>query len=249
MAIDLAGKRCFVTAAGQGIGRAIAVAMQQAGGDVLASDRDAALLEQLRVATGIETVVLDVTDGEAIDALGDRLARVDVLAQVAGYVHDGTVLDVTDDVYDFSFDLNVRSAFRMTQAVLPGMRERGSGSIVFMSSVVSSLKGAPRRCVYGATKAALIGLSRSIAADFVTDGIRSNCICPGTVETPSWHGRVDAQAQGADRDAVVAGFVARQPMGRLGTPEEIADLAVYLASDAAAFVTGQAIAIDGGWTV
>lgn len=247
MTIDLAGKRCFVTAAGQGIGRAIAVAMQQAGGDVLASDRDPALLEQLHVATGIETVALDVTDAAAIEELGDRLGQVDVLAQVAGYVHDGTILDVTDDVYDFSFDLNVRSAFRIAQAVLPGMRERRSGSIVFMASVVSSLKAAPRRCIYGATKAAVLGLSRSIAADFVTEGIRSNCICPGTVETPSWHGRVDAQ--GGDRDAVVAAFVARQPMGRLGTPEEIADLAVYLSSDAAAFVTGQAIAIDGGWTV
>lgn len=247
MTIDLAGKRCFVTAAGQGIGRAIAVAMQQAGGEVLASDRDAALLEQLHVATGIETVALDVTDGTAIAEIADRLTQIDVLAQVAGYVHDGTVLDVTDDVYDFSFDLNVRSAIRMAQAVLPGMRERGSGSMVFMASVVSSMKGAPRRCVYGASKAALIGLSKSIAADFVTDGIRSNCICPGTVETPSWHGRVDAQ--GGDRDAVVAAFIARQPMGRLGTPEEIADLAVYLASDAAGFVTGQSIAIDGGWTV
>jgi 2-keto-3-deoxy-L-fuconate dehydrogenase len=247
MTIDLAGKRCFVTAAGQGIGRAIAIAMQQAGGEVLASDRDSALLEQLRVATGIETVALDVTAGEAIEEIADRLRGVDVLAHVAGYVHDGTLLEVTDDVYDFSFDLNVRSAFRMAQAVLPGMRERRSGSIVFMSSVVSSMKGAPRRCVYGATKAALIGLSKSIAADYVTEGIRSNCICPGTVETPSWHGRVDAQ--GGDREAVVAAFVSRQPMGRLGTPEEVADLAVYLASDAAAFVTGQSIAIDGGWTV
>lgn len=247
MTIELAGKRCFVTAAGQGIGRAIAVAAQQAGADVLASDRDGALLQQLHAGTDIETVQLDVTDAEAIEALGDRLSQVDVLLHVAGYVHDGTVLDVTDDVYDFSFDLNVRSAFRMTQAVLPGMRDRGAGSIVLMSSVVGSLKGAPRRCVYGATKAALVGLSKSIAADFVTEGIRANCICPGTVETPSWHGRVDAQ--GGDRDAVVAAFVARQPMGRVGTAEEIADLAVYLASDAAAFVTGQAIAIDGGWTL
>ena len=179
------------------------------------------------------------------------LSEVDVLAQVAGYVHDGTIMDVTDEVFDASFDLNVRSAFHMSQAVLPGMRRRGSGSIVLMSSVVSSIKGAPRRCVYGTTKAALIGLAKSIAADYVTDGIRANCICPGTVETPSWHGRVDAQsaAQAAERDDVVAAFVTRQPMGRLGRPDEIADLAVYLSSDAAAFVSGQAIAIDGGWTI
>lgn len=247
MTIDLQGKRCFVTAAGQGIGRAIAEAYQAAGATVLASDRDQALLDALHHDTGIDTVQLDVTDPAAIAALGDRLSQIDVLAQVAGYVHDGTVLDVTDDAYDFSFELNVRSAFRMAQAVLPGMRERQQGSLVFMSSVVSSLKGAPRRCVYGATKAALIGLSKSIAADYVTEGIRANCICPGTVETPSWHGRVDAQ--GGDRAQVVANFVARQPMGRLGRAVEIADLAVYLASDSAAFVTGQAIAIDGGWTI
>lgn len=250
MTIDLTGKRCFVTAAGQGIGRAIAVAYQAAGASVLASDRDQALLDALHHDTGIETVQLDVTDPIAIAELADRLADVDVLAHVAGYVHDGTVLDVTDDVYDFSFDLNVRSAFRLTQAVLPGMRERKRGSIVYMASVAGSMKGAPRRCVYGATKAAVIGFAKSVAADFVTEGIRANCICPGTVETPSWHERVDAaaDAQGGDRDQVVANFVARQPMGRLGRPEEIADLAVYLGSDASAFVTGQAIAIDGGWS-
>jgi 2-keto-3-deoxy-L-fuconate dehydrogenase len=247
MTIDLKDKRCFVSAAGQGIGRAIAIALHDAGGNVLASDRDADLLDVLHAETGIETVPLDVTDAGAIRALGHRLSQVDVLCQVAGFVHDGTLLDVTDDVYDFSFDLNVRSAFRMAQAVIPGMRERQHGSIIFMSSVVSSLKGAPRRCVYGATKAALIGLAKSIAVDYVTEGIRSNCICPGTVETPSWHGRVEAQ--GGDPEAVRAAFRARQPMGRLGTPEEIAALALYLASDAASFVTGQAIAIDGGWTI
>ena len=247
MPTELQGKRCFVNAAGQGIGRAIAIALHDAGGEVLASDRDQSLLDALRADTGIETVQLDVTDGAAIAALGDRLSQADVLCQVAGFVHDGTLLDVDDAAYDFSFELNVRSAFRMAQAVIPGMRERRNGSIIIVSSVVSSIKGAPRRCVYGATKAALLGLSKSIAADYVTEGIRSNCICPGTVETPSWHGRVEAQ--GGDLEAVRAAFVARQPMGRLGTPDEIAGLARYLASDAAAFVTGQAIAIDGGWTI
>jgi 2-keto-3-deoxy-L-fuconate dehydrogenase len=247
MAIELQGKRCFVTAAGQGIGRAVAVAMRDAGASVIASDVSDTALEALRVETGVDTVRLDVTDPAAVFAMSDVLSEVDVLAQVAGYVHDGTVLDVTDEAFDFSVDLNVRSAFHLVQAVLPGMCRRGGGSIVLMSSVASSLKGAPRRCIYGVTKAALIGLTKSIAVDYVTEGIRANAICPGTVETPSWHQRVDAQ--GGDRAQVVADFVARQPMGRLGRPEEIADLAVYLASDAAAFVTGQAIAIDGGWTV
>ncbi len=247
MTIDLQGKRCFVTAAGQGIGRAIAVAMQQAGAAVIASDVSHELLDALHAETGVDTLQLDVTDPVAIFNASEVLREVDVLAQVAGYVHDGTVLDITDEAYDFSFELNVRSAIRMTQAVLPSMQRRKQGSIILMSSVASSIKGVPRRCVYGTTKAALIGLAKSIAVDFVTDGIRANCICPGTVETPSWHQRVDAQ--GGDRDRVVADFVARQPMGRLGRPEEIADLAVYLASDAATFVTGQALAIDGGWSL
>jgi 2-keto-3-deoxy-L-fuconate dehydrogenase len=247
MTTELQGKRCFVNAAGQGIGRAIATALHDAGGEVLASDRDQSLLDALHADTGIETVQLDVTDAAAIAALGDRLSQVDVLCQVAGFVHDGTLLDVDDAAYDFSFALNVRSAFRMAQAVVPGMRERRHGSIIIVSSVVSSIKGAPRRCVYGATKAALLGLSKSIAADYVTEGIRSNCICPGTVETPSWHGRVEAQ--GGDLDAVRAAFVARQPMGRLGTAEEIAAIALYLAADESAYTTGQVFVVDGGITI
>ena len=240
-------KRCFVTAAGQGIGRAIAIALSEAGHQVVATDVNEELLGSLNAEHGIETGALDVTSADAIEAFAEQLASTDTLVHCAGFVHHGTVLDVSDDDYDFSFDLNVRPAFRLSQAVLPGMIERKGGSLIFISSVASSLKGVPNRAAYGATKAALIGLSKSIAADFVQDGVRSNCICPGTVETPSLGQRI--QDAGPDVDKQRQAFIDRQPMGRLGRPDEIAGLAVYLTGDNAEFMTGQAIALDGGFTI
>ena len=240
-------KRCFVTAAGQGIGRAIAIGLSEAGHEVVATDLNEGLLRSLHDEHGIEIGVLDVTNVSAIAAFSERLGSTNTLIHCAGFVHHGTVLDVTDDDYDFSFDLNVRPAFRMSQAVLPGMIERGNGSVIFISSVASSLKGIPNRAAYGSSKAALIGLSKSIAVDFVHDGVRSNCICPGTVETPSLEQRIEDG--GPDVDKQRQAFVERQPMGRLGQPSEIAALAVYLAGDSAEFITGQAIAIDGGISI
>ncbi|MEO6571749.1 MAG: SDR family oxidoreductase [Ilumatobacteraceae bacterium] len=240
-------KRCFVTAAGQGIGRAIAIGLSEAGHKVVATDLNEELLGTLDDEHGIETGVLDVTSPDAIATFSEQLNNTDTLVHCAGFVHHGTVLDVSDDDYDFSFALNVRPAFRLSQAVLPGMIERKSGSLIFISSIASSLKGLPNRAVYGATKATLIGLSKSIAADFVGDGIRSNCICPGTVETPSLGERI--KDAGPDVIQQRQAFIDRQPMGRLGQPDEIAGLAVYLAGDNAEFMTGQAIALDGGFTI
>lgn len=240
-------KTCFVNAAGQGIGRAIAIGLSKEGHKVFATDLRGDLLADLRDTYGIETAQLDVTDPTAIADLQDPLSQADMLFHCAGFVHSGTVLDVSDADFDFSFDLNVRAAFRMTQAVLPGMLERQSGSLVFIASVASSMMGVPNRAVYGASKAAILGLSKSIAADFVQQGIRSNCICPGTVETPSLGERIEKS--GPDVAAQRSAFIARQPMGRLGTPEEIAALAVFLADPNAGFITGQALAIDGGWTI
>ena len=244
---DLATKRCLVTAAGQGIGRATALALRDAGAGVIASDINADLLATLAAEPGITTAQLDVTSEASLDQNAGIFGDIDVLCHCAGVVHDGTVLDVDRAAFDFSFDLNVRAAFRLSQLVLPGMIGRGAGSLIFVASVAGTIKGVPRRAVYGASKAAVQGLSKSIAADFVTNGIRSNCICPGTVETPSLAQRIDAR--GGDYAREHAAFVARQPMGRLGQPDEIAALAVFLASDRAAFITGQAIAIDGGWTI
>ncbi|MDH3707602.1 MAG: SDR family oxidoreductase, partial [Acidimicrobiia bacterium] len=195
---------------------------------------------------GVEARVLDVTDDVAVAALADELGAVDVLFNCAGFVHHGTVLDCEPDEWAFSFDLNVTSMYRMIRAFLPAMIGAGGGSIINMSSVVSSVKGAANRCVYGATKAAVIGLTKSVAVDFVGQGIRCNAICPGTVQTPSLDERI--AAQGDDVGTVRAAFVARQPMGRLGTPDEIAGLAAYLASDDASFTTGQIHVIDGGWS-
>ncbi|MFW2381745.1 MAG: SDR family oxidoreductase [Acidimicrobiales bacterium] len=240
-------KRCFVTAAGQGIGRAIAIGLSEAGHEVVATDLDENLLLGLNDEHGIETGALDVTSAAAIATFAEQLAGTDTLVHCAGYVHHGTVLDVSDDDYDFSFDLNARPAFRLSQAVLPGMIERGNGSLIFISSIASSLKGLPNRAAYGASKASLIGLAKSIAADFVRDGVRANCICPGTVETPSLGQRIEAAGPDVDRQRQA--FIDRQPMGRLGQPSEIAGLAVYLAGDNAEFMTGQAIAIDGGFTI
>jgi 2-keto-3-deoxy-L-fuconate dehydrogenase len=245
----LAGKRALITAAAQGIGRATALAFAAAGAQVIATDRDAAKLADL-AAPGITVAPLDVLDPAAITATVAAAGRIDVLFNCAGFVHQNTVLTATDAEWDFAFDLNVRAMWRMVKAVLPGMLEQGGGAIVNMSSACSSIKGAPNRFVYGTTKAAVIGLTKSVATEYVTKGIRCNAICPGTVDTPSLGERIAANATAAGGlDAARAAFVARQAMGRLATAEEMAALAVYLAADESAFVTGQAIVIDGGWTL
>ena len=246
----LAGKTALVTAAGQGIGRATALAFAREGARVIATDINAVLLQSLAAESGCTTHRLDVTDGAAISAAALELGAIDVLFNGAGFVHAGTVLDCTEEEWAFGFELNVRSQFRMIKAFLPGMLGRGGGAIINMASVASSIKGAPNRFVYGATKAAVIGLTKAVAADFVAKGIRCNAICPGTVESPSLRERIaaGAQASGQSLAQVEASYIARQPMGRLGRSEEIAALAVYLASDDAAFTTGTAQIVDGGWS-
>ncbi len=244
MADRLKGKTAIVTAAGQGMGRAAALAMAREGARVIATDIDGAKLADLE-SEAITTAVLDVTDAAAVTAFAAGCPVPQVLFNCAGYVHNGSILDCEEDAWDFSFTLNVKSMYRMTRAFLPGMLEAGSGSIINMASVVSSMIGAPNRFVYGTTKAAVIGLTRSVAADFVTRGIRCNAICPGTIESPSLEGRMRALG---DYDTARAAFIARQPMGRLGTAGEVAELVVFLASDDAAFMTGQAVVIDGGWS-
>ncbi|MEH6390996.1 MAG: SDR family oxidoreductase [Sulfitobacter sp.] len=241
----LNGKRVLVTAAGQGIGRASALAMAAEGAQVFATDVNSAALEILQ---GVESFALDVRD-EASVKDGVARAAPDVLFNCAGFVHHGSVLDATDDEWDFAFDLNVRSMLRTIRAALPGMLAKGRGSIINMSSACSSVIGAPNRFIYGTTKAAVIGLTKSVAVDYVAKGIRCNCICPGTVESPSWHDRVDALGkQLGNREQALQQFVARQPMGRVATAEEIAALVVYLASDESAFTTGHPHIIDGGWS-
>ncbi len=241
---SLQNKQVLVTAAGQGIGRASALAFARAGAKVLATDVNETALASLAGEPGIATKRLDVLDDEAVRTVVADLGDVDVLFNCAGFVHSGSVLDMPDSDLDFAFDLNVRAMIRTIRAVLPGMIARGGGSIINMASVASSVKGVPNRCAYTVTKAAVIGLTKSVAADYVTQGIRCNAICPGTVESPSLQDRMRAQG---DYDAARAAFIARQPMSRLGTPEEIADLAVYLAC--ATYTSGQAYAIDGGWTI
>lgn len=241
----LTGKRALVTAAGQGIGRASALAMAAEGAQVFATDVNEAALETLG---GVEAFVMDVRDTDSVRA-GVARAQPDVLFNCAGFVHHGSVLDVTDADWDFAFDLNVRSMLRTMQAALPGMLERGTGSIINMSSALSSIIGAPNRFIYGTTKAAVIGMTKSVAVEYIKQGIRCNCICPGTVESPSWHDRVTALGKEmGSYDAAMEAFVARQPMGRVATAEEIAALVVYLASDESAFTTGQPHIIDGGWS-
>ncbi len=240
----LQNKTCLVTAAGQGIGRATAIAMFQEGGQVIATDINEAALAEL-AGHGFETAVLDVRDPAAIAALRDRIGGTDVLFNCAGFVDHGTILDCDEEKWAFSLDLNMTAMYRMMRAFLPGMIAKGSGSIINMASVVSSIVAAPNRFVYGATKAAVIGMTKAVAADFITQGVRVNAICPGTVESPSLHDRMRAMG---DFDEAHAAFVARQPMGRLGRPEEIAALAVYLASDESSFTTGTAQVIDGGWS-
>ncbi|HLZ98698.1 MAG TPA: SDR family oxidoreductase [Steroidobacteraceae bacterium] len=238
----LRGKTALVTAAGQGIGRAAAELFASEGAAVLATDINVALLANL---AGCRSRRLDVTDPAEISAAISEIGPLDILFNCAGYVHSGTILDCDELAWKSSLDINVTSMYRLIAAVLPGMLERGRGSIINMSSVAGSIKGVPNRFVYGVTKAAVIGLTKSIAADFVARGIRCNAICPGTVDTPSLHERLRATG---DFDAARAAFTARQPMGRLGRPEEIASLALYLASDDSAFVTGQCHIIDGGWS-
>src|SRR5262245_2260117 len=243
VAMRLQGKVAVATAAAQGIGRATAEAFAREGATAFAL-----AINELRSAEPRgehrRGRRLDVLSAAAVSAFAKEVGTIDILFNCAGFVHAGTILDATEDQFAFAMDLNVRSMFRLIRAFLPGMLAQGRGSIINVASVVSSVKGAPNRCVYGVSKAAVIGLTKSVAADYVTQGIRCNAICPGTVQSPSLDDRMRALG---DYDTARAAFVARQPMGRLGTPEEIAALAVYLASDEAQFTTGQAHIIDGGW--
>ena len=245
MSARLAGKRALVTAAAAGIGRAIALTFAAQGADVLATDIDEAGLSTLAESQTLRTRVLNVTDPADIQALFADEPAFDILVNAAGRVDGGTILECTDVVWDLAFDLNVRSMHRMTAAALPGMLAQGRGSIVNIGSVASSLKGVTNRYVYSTTKAAVIGLTKAVAMDFVGRGIRCNVICPGTVDTPSLEGRIAASA---DPEAARRDFVARQPMGRFGTAQEIANLALYLASDEAAFTSGAVHVIDGAWS-
>jgi 2-keto-3-deoxy-L-fuconate dehydrogenase len=255
MSERLAGKKALVTAAGQGIGRAVAEAFAREGAQVVATDINAQTLAELAKLPGIEARQLDVTDAKAIGTLAAQLGAVQVLFNGAGFVHAGSVLECDEADWDFAFDLNVRSMYRLIRALLPAMlahhqQGQGSASIINVASAASSIKGVPNRFVYATSKAAVIGLTKSVAADFMARGIRCNAICPGTIESPSLRQRIEAQAKasGQTLQQVEAAFVARQPMGRLGTPNEIAALAVYLASDESAFTTGTSQVIDGGWS-
>ena len=250
MAGRLEGKTAFVTAAGQGIGRGVALAYAAEGARVFATDINEETLATLpdEAKGDLTAFRMDVRDAEAVKA-GITRADPDILFNAAGFVHHGTILDASDEEWEFAFDLNVQSMFRTIRVALPGMLERGSGSIINMSSALSSIIGAPNRFVYGASKAAVLGLTKSVARDYITTGVRCNAICPGTIESPSLQDRMRAlgETMGGYEKAKEA-FVARQPMGRIGTVEEVAALAVYLASDESAFTTGQSHVIDGGWS-
>ena len=243
--MNLANKRVLITAAAQGIGRASVLAFRDAGAQVIATDLN---IEALQDIHGIQTLSLDVTRASDIDAISQQVGNVDVLFNCAGYVHSGAVLDCDEQAWQFSFDLNVTAMYRMIRAFLPGMLSNGGGSIINMASVASSVKGVPNRFAYTASKAAVIGLTKSVAADYVRQGIRCNAICPGTVDSPSLRQRIAQQAleQGRSEAEVYQAFVDRQPMGRIGHAEEIAQLALYLASDASSYTTGTTQVIDGG---
>ena len=243
---NLEGKTALITAAGQGIGRASAEAFAKAGASVIATDINETALAELEGLDGITAWKLDATNPEDIKQVLAEAGRLDVLFNCAGFVHAGNILESTEEDWDFAFDLNAKAMYRLCKAVLPGMLKQGKGSIINMSSVASSLKGVPNRFVYCASKAAVIGMTKAIAADYVTQGIRCNAICPGTVDSPSLHDRLRATG---DYEAAREQFIARHPMGRVGAADEIAALAVYLASDASGFTTGQAHIIDGGWAL
>lgn len=243
MAGRLSGKRTLVTAAAQGIGRATALAFAAEGASVIAVDLNEEKLAELPASKGIVTRRLDVTDGHQVDALAGELGAIDVLFNCVGYVHHGTVLDCSEKDWDFSFDVNVKSMYRTIRAFLPAMLEGRGGSVINMSSVASTIKGIANRCVYGASKAAVIGLTKSVAADYIGCRIRCNAICPGTVQSPSLDERIAAFD---DPRQARRNFIARQPLGRLGTPEEIAAVAVHLGSDESAFTTGTIVVVDGG---
>jgi len=238
-------KKILVTAAARGIGRASVEAMLSEGADVIATDLDQTELDRLNEQhPTLNCQRLDVTDNAAVVECANQVGRIDALFNCAGFVHHGSILDASEEEWQFAFDLNVNAMFKTIRAFLPAMLEHGAGSIINMSSLASSIKGVPVRCAYGASKAAVIGLTKSVAADYVTNGIRCNAICPGTVQSPSLEDRIRAQG---DYESVKKQFIARQPMGRLGTAEEIAALVVYLASDESAYTTGQSHVIDGGW--
>jgi len=241
--IDLSGKTAFITAAAQGIGKATVELFAAAGARVIASDINEAALGELSSLAGVETLKLDVLDAAAVEAAAVKTGPIDILFNCAGVVHSGTILDCSDKDLNFAFDLNVRAQMHTIQAVLPGMLERGDGCIINMASVASSVKAVPNRFAYSVTKAAVIGLTKSVAADYVGKGIRCNAICPGTVDSPSLQERLRA---GGDYEGARAAFIARQPIGRIGQPEEIAALALHLAT--ATYTTGQIHVIDGGWT-
>ena len=244
--LSLEGKTALITAAGQGIGRASAEAFADAGASVIATDINETALTELEGYDGITALKLDATKREDIKRVLAGSGGLDVLFNCAGFVHAGNILESTDEDWDFAFELNAKAMYRLCKAVLPGMLEQGKGSIINMSSVASSLKGVPNRFVYCASKAAVIGMTKAIAADYVTQGIRCNAICPGTVDSPSLHDRLRATG---DYELAREQFIARQPMGRVGAAEEVAALAVYLASDASGFTTGQTHIIDGGWAL
>ena len=240
----LEGKTAIITAAGQGMGRATVLAFLREGARVWATDIDAAKLETLHDHAGVTVRRLDVLKAAEIEDFSKEIDAPDILFNCAGFVHNGSILDCDEDAFDFSVNLNIRAMYRMIRAFLPGMIARGGGAIVNMASVASTVIAAPNRFIYGTTKAAVIGLTKSVALDYVGQGIRANAICPGTVESPSLQDRMRALG---DYDQARAGFIARQPMGRLGTAEEVAELVVYLASNESAFMTGNAVVIDGGW--
>ena len=246
MADRLNGKVALITAAGQGMGRAAAIAFASEGAQVWATDISAALLKSLESTPSIKTRVLDVTDGKAVERIAAEVGDIDVLFNCAGYVHNGTIMECTEKDWDRSFDINAKAMYRTIRAFLPGMLKKGKGSIINMSSICSSVRGLPNRFAYGASKAAVIGLTKTIAADYVGQGVRCNAVCPGTIDTPSLAERINALPDPAQARK---DFIARQPMGRLGTVDDLVPLFVYLASDESTFATGVAFSVDGGMTI